>query len=197
MVRLLAPQPEAPRPRSRPRARAPEPPAPPAPLPPVAQPEPPPLVAAIPVQAPAPEPAPAPAVIPPAPPAPLGPIPAPAPAVQAPAPPVAAPITRPAPAPAQQAVTPPRFDAAYLENPAPAYPPASRRFGEQGRVILRVLVSAQGAARAVEVRTGSGFARLDETALRTVRHWRFVPARRGAEPIEAWVLVPISFALEG
>jgi protein TonB len=68
---------------------------------------------------------------------------------------------------------------------------------EQGRVVLRVLVTADGAPETVELRTSSGSARLDGAALETVKRWKFVPARQGERPVTAWVLVPISFALEG
>jgi protein TonB len=95
------------------------------------------------------------------------------------------------------AITPPVFDAAYLQNPAPAYPTLSRRLKEQGKVILRVRVNPAGAADEVQVRTSSGFARLDESARDTVAHWRFAPARRGAEAVPEWVLIPVSFKLEG
>jgi len=91
--------------------------------------------------------------------------------------------------------TPPRFDAGYLDNPAPPYPGLSRRLGEEGRVLLRVFVAADGSPAQVEVHHSSGFARLDAAALETVRRWRFAPARRGEERIGAWVVVPISFSL--
>ena len=94
-------------------------------------------------------------------------------------------------------LTQPIFNADYLDNPAPLYPALSRRQGEQGRVILRVLVNAVGSADEVQVRTSSGFPRLDESARDTVRRWRVVSARRGAEPVAAWVLIPITFRLEG
>jgi protein TonB len=126
---------------------------------------------------------------------------------EAPSPVVVAP---PAPAPAPPGpidagpagggsggLTQPIFNADYLDNPAPVYPGSSRRQGEQGRVMLRVLVNAAGTADDVQVRTSSGFPRLDESARETVRRWRFVPAKRGAEPVAAWVLIPISFRLEG
>jgi protein TonB len=90
----------------------------------------------------------------------------------------------------------PRFGAAYLHNPPPAYPAAARRLGEQGQVLLRVLVGADGAAERVEVGTGSGSARLDRAAVEAVQRWRFVPARQGAEAVAAWVTVPIHFQLE-
>lgn len=96
-----------------------------------------------------------------------------------------------------QTVTLPVFSADYLENPPPPYPELSRRLGEQGRVVLRVLVNGTGRTDEVQVRTSSGHARLDNVARETVRRWKFVPAQRGPEPIAAWVLIPISFRLEG
>ncbi|HJW33706.1 MAG TPA: energy transducer TonB [Holophagaceae bacterium] len=94
------------------------------------------------------------------------------------------------------AVLAPRFDAAYLQNPEPEYPNLSKRLGEEGRVILRVLVNPEGLADQVEIRQSSGHSRLDQAALGTVRRWRFIPARRGPERLAAWVLVPLSFQLD-
>jgi len=119
---------------------------------------------------------------------------APSPVVAPPPPPpveVAAPPAPPAP------LTLPIFNADYLDNPAPLYPPTSRRLGEQGRGVLRVLVNVRGTADEVQVRSTSGFVRLDDAARDTVRRWKFVPARRGTEPVPAWVLIPYSFRLEG
>jgi protein TonB len=103
----------------------------------------------------------------------------------------------PVPAPAPVAVTPPVFSAHYLENPQPAYPGLSRRLREEGRVVLRVLVNPAGKADEIQIRTSSGFPRLDESALETVKGWKFEPAKRGADAVAAWVLIPISFRLEG
>lgn len=91
--------------------------------------------------------------------------------------------------------SPPRFDAAYLLNPKPAYPSMSRRLGEEGRVMLWVMVEADGLPSKVEVRTTSGHARLDQAAVDAVRNWKFVPARRGSEAVGAPVIVPLSFTL--
>lgn len=93
------------------------------------------------------------------------------------------------------AVTPPRAQAAYLNNPAPAYPQMSRRLGEQGRVVLRVFVEPDGRPSQVAVRSSSGFPRLDSAAVEAVRDWMFVPARRGSESVAAWVLIPLNFLL--
>lgn len=107
------------------------------------------------------------------------------------APPVLAPPAPPAPAP----ITAARFDADYLQNPKPVYPPMSRRLGEEGKVVLRVRVSRDGHPLTVEIRQSSGYARLDDAAKNAVERWRFVPARQGDEPVEASVLVPLNFTL--
>jgi periplasmic protein TonB len=122
---------------------------------------------------------------------PAAPVPATEPAASAP---VA--VATPASAPPQpMPVVAPRFDAAYLSNPAPIYPAASRNLGEQGKVFLSVLVTPQGEAQEVRLRTGSGFERLDLAAQEAVRRWKFLPARQGEEAVAAWVVVPVLFSL--
>lgn len=106
--------------------------------------------------------------------------------------------TPPAPEPEPAApppITPPNFVAAYLDNPPPAYPASSRRLTETGTVTLRVRVSAEGRADAVEIAQSSGFARLDRAAIDAVRRWKFVPAKQGDQAVPAVVLVPINFDL--
>ncbi len=110
-----------------------------------------------------------------------------------------APPTPASAAPAREApvaVVPPRFDAAYLSNPAPVYPSASKRMGEEGRVLLRVQVGADGRPTDVSIAKSSGFSRLDDVARETVlRSWRFVPARQGDQAVAGAVKVPIDFTL--
>lgn len=115
------------------------------------------------------------------------------------------PEPQPEPTPAPQApqaeaapqIVPPNFVAAYLNNPAPAYPAMSIRLREQGTVMLLVLVSAGGSAEQVQVEQSSGFARLDAAAVEVVkRRWRFVPARQGEQAVAAWVRIPLSFELK-
>ena len=107
------------------------------------------------------------------------------------------PITAPPAPPAPPvAVVAARFDADYLHNPKPVYPALSRRNAEEGKVLLKVRVSAQGTALDVAISKSSTFARLDKAAAEAVAQWRFVPAKRGDEPVESSVIVPITFALE-
>ncbi len=112
------------------------------------------------------------------------------------------PVAEAEPSPQAESIAPvratlaPRFDVAYLNNPKPAYPVLARRMGEEGKVVLRVCVTAEGRAGDVRLYAGSGSPRLDEAAIKAVWAWRFAPARQGDHAVEAWVLVPISFKLD-
>lgn len=77
----------------------------------------------------------------------------------------------------------------------PAYPPTSRRLGEQGTVKLKVLVDEKGRPKDVVVGESSGFARLDQAAMEAVRRWRFVAATDGQTAITTWTQVAITFRL--
>lgn len=101
----------------------------------------------------------------------------------------------PKPAPAPPPVIEARFDADYLDNPKPSYPPLSRKLGEMGKVFLRVLVNPDGSVARLELNRSSGYERLDRSAINTVQEWRFVPARQGNQAISGWVIVPINFTL--
>jgi periplasmic protein TonB len=110
---------------------------------------------------------------------------------------IAIPATSPPP-PVQQ--LPPKIElpsssADYLNNPAPPYPPQSKRLGEQGRVLLRVYVSEEGLPRAVELKQSCGYERLDDIALATVKKWKFVPGKRNGVAEAMWVNVPLVFEL--
>lgn len=122
-----------------------------------------------------------------------------APPLEAPA---AAAPSKPAPpaAPPKQEVVeekvePPKFGVAYLNNPPPEYPRLSQRAGEEGRVLMKVLVSAEGRPETVDVISSSGFERLDKAAVNAVKQWRFEPARKGGKALSAYVNVPLSFSL--
>ena len=107
-----------------------------------------------------------------------------------------APQVAPASPAAPAAYSAPVFNAAYLQNPRPTYPAISRRLGEEGKVLLRVRVTPDGRAAEVDVEKSSNFDRFDDAAREAVKHWRFVPAKRGDEAIEATVIVPVVFRLD-
>ncbi len=90
-----------------------------------------------------------------------------------------------------------KFDVATLHNPKPPYPLAARRQGIEGHVLLAAHVRADGACAEVRLKHSSGHGLLDQSALDTVRRWRFLPARRGKDFVDSWVEIPIRFRLEG
>jgi periplasmic protein TonB len=128
-------------------------------------------------------------------------------------PPAAQPATSPQPTPPAQAearstttgaigvgaaaaIIPPRPVAGMDTNRAPAYPRLARERGEQGRVLLRVNVSADGSPIEVAVVQTSGHPSLDSAALTAIREWRFVPAMQAGRPVPAEADVPVRFRLD-
>ncbi len=142
---------------------------------------------------------------------------APAAAAPEPAPVLAAPATAAAPATVVNTPTPapvaaptpsasvpaapakvelPNSKADYLHNPPPDYPRMSVRRGEQGQVILKVLIGADGVPQKAELQTSSGFERLDKAALDAAMRWRSVPGKRGGVAETMWYLLPMTFNLK-
>lgn len=91
---------------------------------------------------------------------------------------------------------PPTIEAvSYVREPEVRYPPLSRRMKEQGLVVVRVLIGADGRAADVEVQRSSGYARLDAAACEAVRRAEFRPYLVDGRPVVASALVPIEFSL--
>ncbi len=113
-----------------------------------------------------------------------------------------------APAPAHSPAHPPAPAAAtaekvpmtvssveYLQPPKPEYPPMAKRAGEQGKVVLRVLVDEKGQPERVDVRDSAGYPKLDEAARQAVLRASFRPHLEDGRAVPVYVLVPISFNL--
>jgi periplasmic protein TonB len=77
----------------------------------------------------------------------------------------------------------------------PSYPSSARRMGIQGMTTLRVYVAADGLVAEVLIHESAGHPDLDNAAAEAVKRWRFEPARRGAEAVGVWVLLPVEFRL--
>jgi periplasmic protein TonB len=123
---------------------------------------------------------------PPAPPAP------PEPVVTAPA--QSAPVQPAAAAPAQPKTVSSGIE--YLEAPQPAYPPAARRMGEEGKVMLRVLVNERGRPERVDVQKTSGSPRLDEAAKQAAMRAVFKPHIEDGRAVAVFAIIPIRFQLD-
>lgn len=99
----------------------------------------------------------------------------------------------PAP-PAPPAETRPSIPA-YAHNPAPDYPQSARWEGEEGTVLLRVLVNGSGLPEKITVARSSGYTSLDRAAEKAVQQWRFTPGTRDGKPVAMQVEIPIRFRL--
>jgi periplasmic protein TonB len=93
--------------------------------------------------------------------------------------------------PAEQSLT----YARVLKNFEPPYPSFSVLSKEEGTVYVKVSISPYGLVGDAVVEKSSGFARLDEAALKAVRAWQFAPAKRGPLAIASWVVVPVKYVL--
>ena len=108
-------------------------------------------------------------------------------AVAASAPPAAAPAATDG-APAVRPVT--------CTIPEPTYPPLSKRRGESGKVVIRLIVAPSGAIESAAVRQSSGFARLDAAARDAVLAGTCRPYLQDGRPVRAAADKPYTFALE-
>lgn len=90
----------------------------------------------------------------------------------------------PAPAPAST------FSIKYRVDPQ--YPAAAKRAGEQGTVLLELIVAPDGRPSEVNILRSSGFPVLDQAAVDAVRKWRFATNATGLARLQ----LPVTFKLE-
>jgi protein TonB len=82
-----------------------------------------------------------------------------------------------------------------IRNTPPIYPETARRAGWEGRVTVRVEVSADGLPIRIVLEKSSGYGVLDQAALRAVKNWRFQPRTMGGVAMAGTVDVPVNFTL--
>lgn len=78
----------------------------------------------------------------------------------------------------------------------PKYPLESRRAHEQGTVVLKLVLAADGRVSDISVARSSGSDRLDRAALSAVRTWRWKPAMRDGQAVMVQGMVTIPFVLQ-
>jgi len=84
----------------------------------------------------------------------------------------------------------------YRQTPPPVYPQAARQKGYEGLVLISVEILENGASGQLIVKKSSGYAVLDQAALRAVKKWKFIPAVKNNVRIRTWGDVPIRFVLQ-
>ena len=83
-----------------------------------------------------------------------------------------------------------------IRSDRPQYPQIARKEGWEGTVVLRLTIDSEGGVEKVTTQKSSGFSTLDESAMESVKAWRFDPAKDGEFPISSAVDLPIRFDLE-
>jgi periplasmic protein TonB len=91
-------------------------------------------------------------------------------------------------------VVEPRIDSRRALS-EPYYPPGEIRQGHEGTVVLSLHILADGRVGDVKLERSSGYPKLDESAVREAKRWRFVPGTSDGTPLAMWKQVPVTFRL--
>jgi len=83
-----------------------------------------------------------------------------------------------------------------LEFQRPVYPENLRERDIEGKVILKVLIDKEGRVQEIQIFESSGYNMFDQIAVKSVRQWRFKPARKENRQRESQVLIPINFQIK-
>jgi TonB family protein len=83
----------------------------------------------------------------------------------------------------------------YKENAPPVYPEIARVRGYEGVVLVFAEILPDGRVGKIKIRKSSGYAILDQSAIKAVKPWKFEPAKKSGSPFTAWVELPIKFIL--
>lgn len=78
----------------------------------------------------------------------------------------------------------------------PHYPAQSLQAKEEGLVVLKVRVLADGTPGEVAIEKSTATLALDQAAVDAVKQWRFNPAVQDGKATDGWVLVPIRFSMD-
>ena len=82
-----------------------------------------------------------------------------------------------------------------IERVSPIYPFEAERDGLEGEVTLRFIVTKQGEVKTPSVVESSPMGMFDQSALEAIRHWRFKPAVKAGETVDAIAIMPLHFRL--
>ena len=86
------------------------------------------------------------------------------------------------------------FGPKFLHREMPVYPMMARRFGKEGRVLLRLTIDEKGNLLNIEVLEGSGYG-FTEAAVEAVKRLTFMPAKIDGNPVLTKALLTIKFTL--
>lgn len=78
----------------------------------------------------------------------------------------------------------------------PAYPADARRHGIEGRVVARLLVTADGGVNKISIVSAKPPQIFEQAVIAALEKWRFHPARYKGREVPTWVMLPIRFNLK-
>ena len=85
--------------------------------------------------------------------------------------------------------------ATVTKNYPPVYPEIARQLRQEGKVLLKVFVSKEGVPTKIDVLLSSGHYLLDQAAVRSIKAWRFEPAKMLNKSVASTLEVPVQFSL--
>ena len=89
----------------------------------------------------------------------------------------------------------PGFDLAPepIEQVQPAYPKSARDRGLEGDVKIRITVDVDGRVTEAAVESSTADPSLTDAAMDAVTQWKFIPAKKMGQPVEASIVIPFRF----
>lgn len=89
-----------------------------------------------------------------------------------------------------------QVDNRYAAALQPPYPPGKIRSEEEGVVIVRVRIGADGRVKEIQKVGNADEAFYRATAEQAMKRWRFVPATSDGTPVEEWKTMTVRFRLD-
>lgn len=99
--------------------------------------------------------------------------------------------------PTAAAGTQPSVDITFKNSNPPKYPAAAVKKGEQGTVMLDVVVDAKGEVKhvTVDARRTDASPELQKAAMAAAANWKFKPGMHNGHPVGGVIRIPVNFAL--
>lgn len=88
------------------------------------------------------------------------------------------------------------YDPRFANALQPPYPASEIRSGNSGRVVIRVLIGADGRVKQVERIAAASDAFFAAAEHQALTRWRFKPATSDGTPIEQWKTMSLRFELQ-
>jgi protein TonB len=101
-----------------------------------------------------------------------------------------------APVTPKPVVVGPTYDQRYANALQPPYPASEIRSGNTGRVVIKVLIGADGRVKKVERIAAASDAFFTAAERQALTKWRFKPATSDGTPIEQWKTMSLRFELQ-